>query len=652
MATTSTAVGRRHFIRLVVGGAGLLSAATLLEACGPSAAPSTAPTAGAPTSAPAAASKPAAAPTQAAQAAPTVAPAQTSQAAAASGPTTSFEDTAAGPVPFRKDTAPNALTPKRGGTLTTAWTGGFNWDTWDPMTTQTIRVNHMFFTSSKLIQGDWTKGPQGTGQTSWDWGYLSDVGLLNGELAESWETPDPTTIIYHIRKGVKFHNKPPVNGREVTAQDVAWNIQMQFDTPTAWQAIAYPKDSGLQPTSVKALDQYTVEVKTPEQSRDLMLLEIGCNMYHNPPEVWQNGGDMGDWTKVIGSGPWMISDYVPGSQITFTRNPDYFEKDPLHPDQQLPYLDTLKLLLVPDVSTRLTALRTAAVDWLRELDPDDARPVVTANPDLQWSRRVGLAWDANGRMDKPDLPFKDLKVRQALNLAVDKQAYLKDYLKGQGVLLGYPFPPTPSYAKYFTPMDQLPDDAKMLFTGYNPDQAKKLLADAGYANGFQTVIQGPAARADEMALIQSYLAKIGVDMQIQTLDPGQYNSLNGNNNFEQMWYGTAIGVWAPDEMLTTKKGMLSNHAHQDDPYYQDVQASIAKNMVANPDAYFKTMKDAGVHELQSAWAVFMPVPYQYNVWWPWFQNYYGINWTGWAGVWQWTKYVWVDQDLKKSMGHA
>jgi hypothetical protein len=90
----------------------------------------------------------------------------------------------------------------------------------------------------------------------------------------------------------------------------------------------------------------------------------------------------------------------------------------------------------------------------------------------------------------------------------------------------------------------------------------------------------------------------------------------------------------------------------DDPFYKGVQASIAANMVAKPDAYFQTMKDAGVHELQSAWAIFMPVPFQYNVWWPWFQNYYGINWTGWAGVWQWLKYVWVDQDMKKAMGHA
>jgi ABC-type transport system substrate-binding protein len=264
--------------------------------------------------------------------------------------------------------------------------------------------------------------------------------------------------------------------------------------------------------------------------------------------------------------------------------------------------------LIPDVSTRLTALRTGTLDWLREQDSDDARPVVSSNPDLLWSRRVGLAWDAMGRQDKPELPFKDLKVRQALNLAVDKQAYLKDYLKGQGVLLGYPYHPTASYAKYYTPLEQLPQDAQMLFTGYNPDQAKKLLADAGYPNGFKTVMAGPTARADEMAILQSYLAKIGVDVQIQTLDPGQFNAINGNNNFDEMLYTTAIGIWAPDEMLTTKKGMLSNHAHMADPYYDQVQQSIAADMVAHPDLYFQAMKQAGVHELQSAWAIFMPVP--------------------------------------------
>jgi predicted metal-dependent phosphoesterase TrpH len=87
---------------------------------------------------------------------------------------------------------------------------------------------------------------------------------------------------------------------------------------------------------------------------------------------------------------------------------------------------------------------------------------------------VGLAWDANGRMDKADLPFKDLRVRQALNLAVDKQAFLKDYLHGQGVLVGYPFPPTPSYAKYLG--DEKVRKYKMWIT---KEECIKLILDAG-----------------------------------------------------------------------------------------------------------------------------------------------------------------------------
>jgi peptide/nickel transport system substrate-binding protein len=605
---------RRDFIRVI----GMLSVAGVLEACRAAPAPSSPPP-------PTTAAAPAAVTTAAPEAAPT------------------------GPIPFKKDTAPGALTPKRGGTMTVALLA--DWSAWDPTKAQAIRVGHMFFTSNKLIQGDWTKGPQGNGQTTWEWGYLSDVSLLSGELAESWETPDPTTIIYHLRKGVKFHNKPPVNGRELTADDVAWNINMQFTYPTAWQAMAYPESSGLRPTSVKALDKYTVEVKVPAQSRDLMLLEIGCNMYTNPPEVWANGGDMSDWTKVIGSGPWMITNYVPGSEITLSRNPDYFENDPLHPDQQLPYLDTLKLLVIPDLATRTTALRTGKVDWLRQVAPDDARPLITGSKDLQWSRRIATQWVASGRQDKPELPFKDIRVRRALNLAVDKQVILKDYFKGEGVLLGYPYPPTKAYEKYFTPLEQLPPDTQELFTGYNPAKAKQLLAEAGYPNGFKTKIQGQVAQADEMAMIQSYLAKVGVDMQIQTLDPGQFNSMDAANSYDEMWYQTGKGIWAPNEMLMTKKGMYSNSARIDDPYYERVQQVVAKDMVSNPDNYFKTMKEAGVHELQSAWAIFMPTPFEYNLWWPWTQNYYGINWTGWAGSWQWTKYLWIDQTLKQSMGH-
>jgi peptide/nickel transport system substrate-binding protein len=599
------------------------------------------------------ATAPAAAPTATTgKVAPTTAPATAGKATApAASPTAAAKPAAdTGPVPFRKDTATGAATPKRGGTLTTAQAGDIT--AWDPTKAQAIRVGHMPYTHSKLIQGDWTKGPHGTGQSAWEWGFLGDVSLLTGELAESWEMPDATTIIWNIRKGVKFHNKPPANGREVTAEDVAWNINMQFTYPGTWQAMSYPPSSGLAPTSIKAIDKYKVEVKVPAQSQGLMLLEMGGNMYTSPPEVWTSGGDMSDWTKVVGSSAWVLTDYTAGSAITFSRHPDYYEKDPIT-NQQLPYLDTYKILVIPDISTRLTALRTGKIDWLRQLLPDDAKQLMSSNKDLQWSRRIATSWVLSGRLDKPNLPFKDKRVRQAMNLAVDKQEILKNYFKGEGVLLGYPFPPTKSYEKYFTQLEQLPADVQELYTGYNPTKAKQLLAEAGYPNGFKAKVEvwSQTAQQDEIAMLANYLSKVGITLDIKVEEVGLWNSVDAANSHEEMWYGQARGIWAPFEMLMTKKGMYSNDAIIEDPYYDKVQEVVARDMVGNPNNYFKTMKDAGVYELQSAWGVFMPSPYEYNLWWPWMQNYYGINWTGWAGAWQWIKYVWTDQNMKKSMGY-
>lgn len=78
---------------------------------------------------------------------------------------------------------------------------------------------------------------------------------------------------------------------------------------------------------------------------------------------------------------------------------------------------------------------------------------------------------------------------------------------------------------------------------------------------------------------------------------------------------------------------------------------IGKDMVSNPDKYFKTMKDEGVYELASAWAIWMPGQYNYNIWWPWVQNFYGVSWAGWANISDLYKYFWIDEDMKADMGY-
>ncbi len=335
---------------------------------------------------------------------------------------------------------------------------------WDPSTAQAIMCAHLQYDSNELLGGDWTKGPQGTGETAWEFGFLGDVTLEAGELAESWEFPDDTTIIYHLHQGVHFQNRAPANGRELTADDVVWNMQMQFNYPGLWQTTAYPpanpaKVTGSilpggdprRPTSITALDKYTVQVKVPAASLALMFLEIGDNAYTNPPECWTgpNAPGMDTWQKCVGSGQYMCTNFVPGSVLVYTKNPDYFETDPLYPGNQWPYIQTINIMNIPDTSTREAAFRTGKVDMLT-VSSDDGKQLLQQCPQLQYVKAVLTRNVVTGRMDKSNLPFQDIRVRQALNLAVDKQSILTGYYKGEAVMLGYPYPPT-SHGPSFTP---------------------------------------------------------------------------------------------------------------------------------------------------------------------------------------------------------
>lgn len=586
-------------------------------------------------------------------------------------PATSAPTTSAPTQPATTTPASGKPQPIYGGTITTA--AGADYSAWDPTMAQAIRCGHMQYTSNELMQGDWTKGPQGSGQTNWEWGWLGDLSLETGELCESWELPDNQTIIYHIRKGAHYFLNPKadkntlVNGREVTAEDVVWNMEMQFNYPTAWQTMTYPPDKpekvtgkvlpgdARRPTSFTAIDKYTVQVKVPATSQGIMLMEIGDNAYTNPPEIWKTGGDFTRWQNIIGSGPWILSDYVSGSSITYKRNDKYFEIDPLYPGKnyQWPYADSIKILVIPDLSTRLSALRTGKVDLLQAVTHDDAFPIMNSIKDMQTYRRIATTWVLSGRLDKPNLPYKDRRVRVALNLAVDKQAVLKDYMKGDGELLAYPYPPLKSWEKYYTPLDQLPAETQEIIKGGNVEKAKQLLTEAGYPNGFRATVEcwNLQPQPDEVAMLAAYLAKINVQLDIKVEEVGVWNSIDAANSHQDMWYGQAKGIWAPYEQLMTKRGVYSNDAIIDDPYYDEVGKVIARDMISNPTNYFKVMKEAGVYELNSAWAVFMPSPYQYQMWWPWIKNWMGISWTGWAGIADWYKSIWIDSTQKHAMGY-
>ena len=174
-------------------------------------------------------------------------------------------------------------------------------------------------------------------------GVVAPAYALRGALAESWEQPDPKTYVFNIRQGVQWHDKPPVNGRELTAYDVEHSYHRMLGnklTGTEFSE-AEPSTTGgplaaLPWESVEATDKWTVVMKLKEPRLDALSNILDwASMVIQPPELLEEYGDDWDWQNVVGTGPYMITDLVPGSSVTWTKNPNYWGYDEKYPREPL-----------------------------------------------------------------------------------------------------------------------------------------------------------------------------------------------------------------------------------------------------------------------------------------------------------------------------
>ena len=188
-------------------------------------------------------------------------------------------------------------------------------------------------------------------------------------LAESWDTPDPLTIIFNIRKGVKWQDKAPMNGREFTADDVVFNFQRLLGLgdfaeagPSPWTALR-PSAESIE--SITATDKYTVVIKLEEPNSEALAQFLGQGLtYMNAPEVIQQHGDVKDWRNLVGTGPYFLTDWTEGSSITLHKNPDYWKDDEKYPGNRLPYIDEIQGLFIKEEATRLAGLRSGKIDFM------------------------------------------------------------------------------------------------------------------------------------------------------------------------------------------------------------------------------------------------------------------------------------------------
>ena len=520
--------------------------------------------------------------------------------------------------------------------------------------------------------GQWNAAGERLGQN--DWAVPRDVedyrnwwgpNTMGPGLAESWEQPDAETTIFNIRRGVRWHDLPPVNGREFTAKDVEYHFHRVWGLGSGFTERS---PYGGEPffnliTSVEATDSHTVVFKHPVSAYSLpTFLTAGWSDVIGPPrEVVEELGDMKDPANVVGTGPWMYGDYVPGSHLTWVRNPDYWQTDALFPDHdlQLPYADEYNQLVMPDKSAQLAALRSGQLDRMDSDNFGDTgitweqkESLERTNPELQFAAYTMSGSQLVYRFGTEPL-WPDIRVRQAMDMAIDREEIARTWAGGyvDAISPRWAYTVIPGF---YTPWDEIPQAVRDTYT-YNPEKAKQLLAEAGYPDGFKTQLLLASDQDRDLYLIlQSHLAEIGIDVEIEIMDPSAHNSLVSSGEWEGMtkWGGWGLGYPGPIGPARHFYGPDSangNVGFIQDPKYDALidAAAVAPTL----DEYQRLLTEANDYVVANHWRLFIAMNAEFRAWQPWIKSYRGENRLGTDyGHGLVMAHVWVDQELKESMG--
>jgi peptide/nickel transport system substrate-binding protein len=370
-------------------------------------------------------------------------------------------------------------------------------------------------------------------------GVAPGTFALEPDLAERWEQPDDTTYLFHLRKGVRWHNKPPVNGREFTADDVKFTFT-RFLTIKG-NPERYLLDSV---DRVEAVDRYTVKFVLTEPYVWLpnKLANALCT-WVVAPEVVEKYGDLKKAETAIGTGPFTLERHEPNVKAVFKRNPNYFRAGQ-------PFVDGVEWMIVEDDSTGLAMYRTGNLDagpstwWsVRQQDVDGLRK---SFPKFGYQDVLGnMVYAISLRNDQP--PFTDVRVRRAISRALDRRAIIDAvWMRGE------PSGPMPrGLREWSLPVDQLGDGAK--YFRYDPKDARRLLAEAGYPNGFKTQLTATAGYGadlvDAVQLVLRYLKEVGIRAELKLQEYGAYQATTIQGRFDGMTIGPFAVAWDPDDAL-------------------------------------------------------------------------------------------------------
>ena len=500
-----------------------------------------------------------------------------------------------------------------------------------------------------FIRGDVEKyGPRGTNEYPFSIDKMIPLEYNTGALAESWEvTADK--IVLNIRKGVKWSgisiNPGVMEAREYTADDAVFNLKRLYE------AARYPewKLSGLVESldSIYAKDKYTVVIETnffhPEWWWYIANGK-GCLQY--APEVIEAGST--DWDNLVGTGPFVMEEYVPGSVMVYAKNPNYWRKTTINgKEYKTPFVDKLVQPMINDKSTLLAALRTATIDLQYRVSEVYRDTLAKTSPDL-----LHKDGNSNGTFNYLALrtdraPFDDREVRRALMIGTDINA-LRDAAFPGG--LTYWWPIQPAVAGH-VPLEKLPASTRELFD-YNPEKAKEMLAKAGYPNGFKVEIPVDSTRFERVTIAEMLAglwADLNVDVEVKPYDRVAFQKVQRTRDYKNSLGATGFPTLSLYTFaLHYVGGGPQNYALYDNPRLNELYAKA----LATPDEAERAsiLEELFVIALDDVPYIPIATLQEINYWWPWVKNYSGEYCRGLSTTT--VDIMWIDQALKKKMGFS
>ena len=554
----------------------------------------------------------------------------------------------------------------------------------DPLWWDANNMNSIF--NNRMMSAAWERGPEGSNEHPLNYSYYAEK-WYKGELLESWEVFGLYRARFKLKEGIRFWDKPPVNGREVTTDDIIWSwlrgiITIQgtvggFTGPeslSVWKEHADGVEQGLIPedhavtylAELREVWKPTLDRVWPGAYEELR--ERYADSYEYMEE---KGYDMDDvpliytYINKIDKYTYEVVDF--DGEYDLWQNLSSMWVLPREVVEEYGDFDDWRTVVSTGAWIPTDYVRDSSVNFIRNPDYWEHDPNMPENQ-LPYADRLvvlsildqstylaalrtakldigGVVWHKveDFKENQPEMlhvktlptqshtisvrtdiaPFSDIRVRQAAMLAINQPEMLNDFYEGNAFTFTWPL--QASFTEVYTQPEDLPEDIKELYE-YHPDRARELLTEAGYPNGFKTkfYVYPSADDRESCLVVNAYLQDVGIDCEVVVTETASFVSILYGGEYEHL-----ISCWWGNN-FPTDAGIWAEGGETTSPYnFSNVDWPDAAllfetwSKTLDPAERNRMLKEHSVEQMRRVYNIVVPIPVGNLFWWPWLKNFSG-----------------------------